>query len=298
MRATVRILVSDIRYGLFSAVAGRLAIVALVSLFVFFLSYTALLVNVPELRGKLTFGEGILCMFRGMMPYSPASGRPFQFPMAWFAIFLSMLYVMADYPFRDLGGMGSHVIVACGSRWAWWLAKCGWVVACTLVCLAIPIAICAVATLVSGGDWSIAVRPDIAASLRAGDTAAQDGGAAFGEVGADVASQAAVGITPAVAALAVSLVAIAIAQLVVSLLVNPVIGLAVSVSVLLLSAFFRYWWLPGNYLMLARTGTLMRGGFDPAAGIALSALLLIALVVIGGLAFSRMDILGRERDRS
>ncbi len=298
MRALARLFASDIRYGLLSAVAGRLALVALVSLFVFFLSYTALLVNVPELEGRLTFGEGLLCMFRGMMPYSPASGRPFQFPMAWFALFVSALYVTADYPFRDLGGMGSHMIVACGSRWAWWLAKCGWVVACALACLAIPAVICAVATLASGGDWSVAVRPDIAASLRAGDVASQDGGAAFGEVGADVASQATVGIAPAVAALAVSLAAIAIAQLVVSLLVNPVIGLAVSVSVLLLSAFFRYWWLPGNYLMLARTNALMRGGFDPMAGMVLSALLIAALVIVGGLAFSRMDILGRERDDS
>ena len=168
MRPLAKLLASDLRYGLGSAVLGRVALVAAVSLLVFFLSYTALLVKAPELQGRLTLGEGLLCMWRGMAPYSPQSGRPFTFPMAWLALALSSLYVVADYPFRDLGGMGAHLIVACRSRWAWWLAKCGWVVAVALACWLATLALGAVVALASGGGLDLGVRPGVAAVLNAG----------------------------------------------------------------------------------------------------------------------------------
>lgn len=127
VRSFARLLASDIRYGLGSAVVPRLIIVVVVALLVLFLSYTVVLTRLPHLEGSISLGEAILCAYRGILPYVPTPGIPFEFPMEWFALLLVIAYVTVDYPFRDLDGMGSHMIVASHSRWAWWLAKCAWV---------------------------------------------------------------------------------------------------------------------------------------------------------------------------
>ena len=286
---------SDVRYGLGVAVAGRLVIVFLVSLLVFFLSYSLVLIKLPDIQGRLTFGELMLCMFRGMTPYSPQSGRPFLLPMGWLALLISILYVTADYPFRDLGGMGAHVIVACRSRWAWWLPKCCWVVVCVLACLVIITAMCATVTLALGGEWSFRVRTDVFLALNAGDVATMTGGnASSGRTGglrADATDSADLGL--AFLAFALPLVSIALVQLVAGLFAHPVIGLAVSIAQLIFSAFFKQWYLLGNYLMLARTGELMRGGMDPLVGCVLSLCTAAVAVLVGGLVFNHRDIIGR-----
>lgn len=48
--------------------------------------------------------------------------------------------------------------------------------------------------------------------------------------------------------------------------------------------------------MLARTDTLMRAGMHPWVGIALSCALALGAVAVGGLAFNRKNILGKEGD--
>ena len=295
MRALARLFASDVRYGLLCEALPRLAVVAAVSGLVFFLSYTTVLIQVPGLGGRLTFGEGVLCMFRGMLPYVPESGKPFQFPMAWLALLVSMAYVAADYPLRDLGGMGARMIVASGSRWAWWLSKCAWAIVCAFVCCAIPLAMCALATLVTGGDWSVAIRPGVATVLRSGEasTLAAGAGVDTSQLVLDVEGQALVGIGAAVAVLPLSLAAILLVQMLASLLVHPVVGLMTSVAVLFFSAYFRFRWLPGEYLMLARTDALMRGGMHPWQGALLGLGIIVAAVLAGGLLFARRDILGR-----
>lgn len=298
MNLFAKLLGSDIRYGLGVAVVGRIVLVAAVSALVLFLSYTVVLIKLPELHGRLTFGETMLCMFRGMMPYSPQSGRPFLLPMGWLSLLITMLYVTSDYPFRDLGGMGAHAIVACRSRWTWWLSKCSWAIACVFVCFAIAVAFCAAMVIVGGGDWSLGVRSEVAGALNAGDAvAAIDGSASVSDESVSKAGlQDGADLGLALTAFVLAFVALSLVQLVAGLFVHPVIGLALSISILLFSAFFKRWYLLGNYLMLARTRELMRGGLDPLVGCALALSVCVGATVIGGLAFGHKDILGRRGD--
>ena len=120
MRALGRLLASDLRYGL-ATVLPRFGLVAALAVIVFFLSYATIYVKFPEAAHHLTLGEGILCLWRGMLPYTP-QGRAWR---CWLP--------NAPTTFRDLNGIGARIIVACHSRWAWWLAKCAWVITAALV---------------------------------------------------------------------------------------------------------------------------------------------------------------------
>lgn len=297
MNAFVRLTASNLRYG-FVTVLPRLALVTALALVTFFLSYVTLSVKFPEAARNLTLGEGMLCLWRGMLPYVPGQGEPFTFPMAWFALLIATAYTVVDYPFRDLGGMGARLIVGCHSRWAWWLAACTWVAVVALTCWLLALIVAAVWTGATGGSWDLSVRPGVAAVLSAGRNAQLTEARellAAGE-GAQAAAMEAIPIGWALLASTLVLIAILLVQTTVSLLVHPIVGMVATIAVLFFSAYFRFWLLPGEYLMLARTDTLMRAGMHPGVGIALACVLALVAVIAGGIAFNHKDILGREGD--
>lgn len=298
MQNFLRLATSDVRYGLFQAMMPRLLMVAGVSAVVFFLSYVVVLVQLPDLQGHTTLGENLLALYRGALPYTPQPGKPFQFPMQWFALLIVMCYVASDYPFRDLGGMGARMIVAAGSRWSWWLAKCYWVVTCALTCFLVPVVLAVAISVFTAGGWDIGVRPGVAAMLRSGsaDTLASAVGIQTSQVTWQVPDQPLIPLLAPLATVMLALMAVMFVETFVSLLVNPVIGLMTAVALLFFSAYFRVWWLPGQYLMLARYDTLTRAGVNTVDGTLISLGVCAFVVIVGGVIFSQRDIMGRERD--
>lgn len=294
MKAFARLLASDLRYG-FATIVPRLLLTGLMAALGLFLAYVVIAVRFPE-GTQLSLGESMLCIWRGMLPYVPNQGEPFKFPMAWFALLVAAAFAAADYPFRDLEGMGARTIIACHSRWAWWLAKCCWVVAVAAAVWLATLAVAAIVTLLAGGAWELSVRPGVAAALSSGRN--EEISAALGMLSSGQAAQAAeaqpIGIGPALFVIAIALAAILLMQTTVSLLVHPIVGMATNIAVLFFSAYFRFWLLPGEYLMMARTDVLMRAGMHPAAGAGIACALAAASIVIGGFMFNRKDILGRK----
>ena len=55
------------------AIESRMAVSAIV----FFISYATIYVKFPEVAHHLTLGEGILCLWRGVLPYVRELGEPF-----------------------------------------------------------------------------------------------------------------------------------------------------------------------------------------------------------------------------
>ena len=293
----LRLLASDVRFGM-RCVLPRLGVVVAICALVFFLAWVTVLFKLPETGGRLTFGENLLCMWRGTLPHNPGLNELFKFPMAWFALLVPMAYVSLDYPFRDLGGMGLRLIVAARSRWAWWGAKCVWTVLCAVVCWSVPFVLSALVTLAQGGEWTPSARPGVAYVLGAGrnneiaqiaQTLSSEGGGAEA-----VSSLATLDVMPAVLAMAVVLAAILLVQMVVSLMVHPVVGMVASVSILFLSAFFRNHLLLGSYLMLVRAAGFMREGMEPVTGTLLALGAGLAAALLGGFVFTRRDLLGKE----
>jgi hypothetical protein len=297
-RVFARLFGSDLRYGL-RTVAPRLLAVLVASVFVYFFSYVRMRVYLPAMEGPLTWGENLLCVWRGMLPYEPQLGEPFTFPMHWFALLAIVAYVTLDYPFRDLNGFGGTLVVASRSRWSWWLAKCGWTVVCAVVCWAVPLVLCALVTAGTRGAWTLGARPSVVAVLDAGRNAAvtEAGGQVLETRGADVGAElASFDLLPAVCVLLAALVAILLIQLAASLMVRPILGFFIAVAVLFFSAFFTVWWLPGEYLMLARCDVLCSGGMQAAVGAALCLWLSALCVVVGGVMFNHKDLMGRGTD--
>lgn len=93
----------------------------------------------------------------------------------------------------------------------------------------------------------------------------------------------------------VALIALALLQLTVSLVASPVAGFGVSVSLLVCAVFFNAPWFVPVYLMGARCDPVIIDGLNPLVGIGVSLAVGAVSILVGGLRFSTMNILPKER---
>lgn len=286
------LLASDLRYG-FKSVIPRLGAVTTATALMLLLSCAHIRISLTNFEAPLTWGENLLCIWRAMLPYTPSPDKPFPFPMQWLVLLSLIAYVAVDYPTGNLRGFGASLIIAAKSRWSWWLAKSGWTVACALCCWFITLAVCALATLFTHGDWTLAVRPGIVAVLESGQNQqiAEAAELAVSTKGLSILKEDAIYcIVPQIINLSVALCALLLLQQTISIMSKPILGILSTESLLFLSAFFTNWWIPGNYLMLARSGNLFEGGTDANTGLALCLTLAVTSILIGGTLFCKKDI--------
>lgn len=207
------------------------------------------------------------------------AGR-FPLPVAWLGLLMVALFLVLWYPYRDLMGAGQRLLVLGGNRWTWWSAKVAWVTLCVAVFWLLLAGMALVFCVVLGGEVSAVVgqAPGIAANLEPSLLPPVPGDGAVFVVGTLVA-----------------LIALALLQLTVSLVASPVVGFGVSVGLLVCTVFLDTPWLAPVYLMGARCDPVVAGGWDPLAGIGVSLAVCAASVIAGGLYFSTMNILPKER---
>lgn len=226
-----------------------------------------------------SLGDHLVNLVEGAPAFSFDPGGTFVFPATWALVVLSALYLTLWYPARDLAGFGAHVLVAGRSRWAWWLSKCCWVVCSSLVSCALGLGTALVVTAASGGELALDAPRALAAArdwtLRA----------AFDQRE----------LVTFLLGVPVALGALGLVQLALSVAWHPVIAFAASLAQLVLAAFVVTPLLPGNALMAVRSLALVEGGIAAGKGLAASLALGVLGIVFGGLAFSRIDLIDKER---
>lgn len=271
---------------------------------------------------NVSFGDLFCGLFGGCEPYDPSGLVKWAMPVVLLFVCALVFYITLDYPYRDLAGMGKQLIVAAGSRWGWWLSKCAWVLVSVGVFYALVLGVVAVSTAGIGGSWEADLwyMPACALELRINDlkmtdaeqqlnfTAQTPEGMGFDDADAEEAFNPFAGFTvtedldamrwpigPCLVGAFLMLVALCMVQMALSLLVGPLIAFGVSISTILVSAWAVHPALLGNYLMVTRTTEVSTVGVDVGVGMVVSVALIVVSVIVGGFAFSRMDILGGER---
>ena len=86
-------------------------------------------------------------------------------------------------------------------------------------------------------------------------------------------------------------VGINLLQMVVALFIKPMFGFLVTAFLMISSAYFTSPYLIGNYAMPMRYDVVIIDGVSASAGILISVILALAVVVIGSIRFHRYDIL-------
>lgn len=94
----------------------------------------------------------VLYVLGGVKEYRPDEMTRFVFPVTWMLTCLPMLFATLAYPLRDMRDFSCNVPLCAGSRRAWWLAKCLWVVVCAFSFAIAGAAGAAAGCVLCGGD--------------------------------------------------------------------------------------------------------------------------------------------------
>lgn len=227
---------------------------------------------------QMTTGDLMFALLAGKrVPEYRAGAVPVP-PFAWLLLMMLVLLPTFSHSYSDLREIGFQSLLRCGSRAIWWLSKAIWTFLVTAVSWGAIWLSCIVAAQAAGLSLSFVVSEAgcrvVGASLVVGvplTTAIQLWVAAFA-----------------------AMEALSLIQCAISTLVQPVAGYALMCAQLFVAYFVQTPLLPANACMLIRSGIFLDGGISFAGGLACSVGLSLAGIILGGLAFSRVDLLSGE----
>lgn len=270
----LRLLKSDMRNGiarLWYRYAAALGVFTLSAVFLWSAS-------AAQGAGPLSFGDYLVAAFFGMKEYFFELRDPFNFPALWMLVFLVIAYLTLNYPYEDLMGSGKHELVESGNRSLWWFSKCCWVVASVLLFYAAAAFGVFLVALAAGGSLDLSLSPSLPALL--------DFGSAILPAPWNIAGLLL--LFPAMT------MALCLLQLLLSLAMKPMPSFFCSIAILFFSAYFKEPFLPGNYLMAARSEVFIASGMSAVEGAGIALGMAIVSVLCGWALFLNKDIMEKE----
>lgn len=226
-----------------------------------------------------TTGNYLSVIFCGIPEYVPSNRDVFPVPFLWLLFFIYLHYSMSAYPKSDIYGFGQQVILKAGNRCYWWLSKLAFVFAWVTVYFCATVIICLVFGQFNGGAT---IEPN--EILGSNDV--------YFEFTRLTSTQLILNLILMPFFISLSL---AFAQLVLSFVFSPIISLLSISVVYIASAYFMSPFLPGEYAMLKRSNFSVQNGVSTDFGMVLSVVISVVSIVLGFVAFNKMDILSSKK---
>ncbi|MBR2836356.1 MAG: hypothetical protein IKE43_11710 [Coriobacteriales bacterium] len=227
----------------------------------------------------LSFGDFLCAAFGGVQPFDSTMNSKFNLPTGWLCVCVCAIYVMLDYPLRDLKGVGTNLLIRTGSRRLWWAGVCLWICACSVLLWLCTLGICALWTIADGGSFSLGISERVPESL------------SFKHLLLTLENP----VVPSSIFIIIplALIAFGLLQTVCAMYLKPLFSFVVVLAVLFFSAFYDASpWLLGGCLMICRFDTVTAGGMSPLIALVFVLFCICTLVVGGYYTFKNYDIKG------
>ncbi len=231
-------------------------------------------------QSTVDYGDYWFFLYGGMCEYIPSPDNPFQFPAVWILVFLVLPFVLLNYPFRDMYGVGQQILVCSGRRSLWWLSKCCWNFCGTVLYHLIIQAAGLVLSLVFEVEISNRIHMDfinLVFNIR------------YQEVWHPSSLPLAALLLPMLVSAAINML-----QMTLSLFIRPMFGFFAVAVLLLASAYLLSPLLIGNYAMAFRYDWMLKMGVSIGAGERIAIIILLLAVLSGLVRFRLYDILESE----
>ena len=228
------------------------------------------------LEQSLSAGDFILYILKGMRFYQPSSMDIYIPNFVWIFIFMYIDFSVAYYPLKDLYGYGQQLLLQSKQRRYWWFSKCIWTIWSVVVFYFIIIMSAFICGMITG-NVSILPQTGIQAYYHQIDVRFIN---SFHFVFSAI-------ICPIFVTAAMSLF-----QMMWSTLVHPLIGLIITASIYIMSIYFSWPWMLGNYLMLMRNHMVNETSqILTEKGLLYSLIIILCSGFIGYIGFRKKDIL-------
>ncbi len=220
----------------------------------------------------------LIYILKGIRVYIPTPDTKFEVPILWLIVYVYLAFVAGSYPIDDLALSGQQILLRTQKRVQWWLGKCLWIVLNAIIFFAIGYAVIICFASV-GGNLSLKPSNDIVRVYCEMDVSGVNTGSLL----------AAVTVLPLITAIALSLL-----QTTLAIILKPIYAFLLIACVMVASAYFFTWVLPGNHIMLLRNALMMDGGIPTPFSLAYMTVLALASIIVGCVVFRRYDILNKE----
>ena len=279
----IKILKFDIKNGIIK----RIWLYAILFLFFWLVDFVLFMqrmnmgVDTPKLiEQKLTIGDMLLYALGGAKHFVIEETVAFPFPVQWMLVILIIAFTSLRYPVDNLSGYGRHIIILSGSRRAWWISKCVWLMINVCIYYFIMLLSAASFALFVGAECNLNINEFLLRLLMLN----------FRE------------LVPMPWNIVVPLLlhiftvyVLCMLQMLLSFFIRPLMSFFITSAILVFSLFFSSPFLIGNLAMPLRTENITTD--EPISiglGFVLCLSLCIVIFVIGLIKVNRMDILTKE----
>lgn len=249
--------------------------------FVLFMQRMNMGVDTPELiEHKLTIGDMLLYALGGAKHFVIEESVAFPFPVQWMLVILIIVFANLRYPVDNLSGYGRHIIILSGSRRAWWISKCVWLIINICIYYFIMLLSAASFALFVGAEFNLNINEFLVRLLMLN----------FRE------------LVPMPWNIVLPLLlhiftvyVLCMLQMLLSFFIRPLMSFLIISTMLLFSVFFSSPLLIGNLAMPLRTeNIIMDRPISLNLGFIICFSLCVTIFVISLIRVNRMDILNKE----
>lgn len=228
-------------------------------------------------QGTVSVADAVLYCFRGMEKMNQSGiEREFRLPMFWIILLLWSSISVLGYA-EEVTPYGQIVFLRSGRRSIWWISKCIWNFFVTLSYF--TIGLLTLVLMAKGNGWRITAHctEDLLPYL-------------FPESMEVPAAEIGKLVLPVIFGSA----AWNLFQMYLALYGNGFISLLSTCGMMAGSVYCFSPFLLGNYMMIARSSRIVRGGMDAGTGYVLSLAVMFWAVCGGMIKVKRMDYLAKE----
>lgn len=248
-----------------------------------FFEATNRITHVSEVRisQEISFGDYFLYLYGGMPQYVPSATNYFEFPVVWMIVIIAILYLVLNYPFKNLAGVGQHILVQAKGRVPWWISKCIWNITSTLLYHAFVVGTILIGCLMRNNSISGQIHKDLIELMF--------------QFSQDIVLRDVKKLTFIVCLSPILFsVSLNMLQMTISLFIKPIYSYILSLSILLSSAYLMKPYMIGNYAMMIRFRWIWEKGLMVETGILVSLVIIMASIVVGMIRIYHLDILPKE----
>lgn len=235
---------------------------------------------------EITVLDYFFYLFFGMEEYVPSPGNKFRFPALWVAVILYVSYITLYYPYKDLNGYGKNILLNTQSKKTWYLSKCMWVTASTVIYYLIGFVVLSLFAIISGAEFTADVSSNAVIKFIQFITTEQN---LFYNDAMYYKVTILHFILPVVICVMNNLF-----QLFLSLFIKPFFSFIFTVSYTIASAYYLKIFMLGNYAMIARSNIFIDNGVNFTNGLLISLGVILVVIISGTVLFSNQDILNKE----
>lgn len=222
------------------------------------------------------FQDSILYILGGMVKYVESDKIRFEIPINWTAVQLLVTSCIFLYPIKDLYERGNYMLILSGSKKRWWISKCIWSQIQVIILYGCIWCGAIFAALILREDFS-GLSNDILNVVMNVSFYQSSGMIIY------------IMIMPIVHSLMAAIV-----QINISLVTGPVLSIAIVLTYQVLSAYSQRIYLLGNYSMILRSDTFVRGGLCLSTGILIELIVMFASVLGGLIYIQKKDVISKN----